>query len=89
MKRYFKREIRPEDSELGAGVVWLEFDGEQPTRQVERYADRWFSSRKEYRPEIGGGLVDQPLSELSLRPEHEITADEFEEAWEESGRRGS
>jgi hypothetical protein len=86
MKRYFRREIQPQDSELGAGVMWLEFDGEQPTRQVERYGDRWFSSRKEYHPELGGGLADQSLSELDLGLEHEIGAREFEEAWEASGK---
>jgi hypothetical protein len=86
MKRYFKRVVPVEDSELGAGMFWIEFDGELPSRQVERYGDRWFSSRDEYEPGLGGGLADQPLSEVDLGSEHEISAEEFEAAWEESGR---
>jgi hypothetical protein len=77
-KRYFKRNAQ---SELGIGEVWFEFDGELPARQVERYEDRWFSSRTEYHDEIGPGLVDQPLSTLELSTEHEIDAEEFEQAW--------
>lgn len=57
---------------------------DMPIRQVERYGDRWFSSREEYHIGLGPGLVDQPLSALDLAPEHEIAADEFEEAWEAS-----
>ena len=83
MKRYFKISW---ESEIGPGVVFHESDGEEPTRQVERYGDRWFSSREEHHPELGPGLVDQPLSELDLGSEHEISAEEFEEAWRESGR---
>lgn len=74
------------ESTLGAGVVYHEFDGEMPSRQVERYGDRWFSSRDEYHDGLGPGLVDQPLSELDLGPEHEITAADFEKAWEASAR---
>jgi hypothetical protein len=62
----------------------MEFEGELPSRQVERYGDRWFSSRSEYHPELGPGLVDQPLSVLELSPEHEIGAEEFESAWKEA-----
>jgi hypothetical protein len=82
MKRYFKRDA---DSELGSGEVWMEFDGDRPSRQVERYGDRWFSSRSEYHDELGPGLVDQPLAELDLRAEHEVSPDEFERAWRKSG----
>jgi hypothetical protein len=81
MKRYFKRDA---ESDLGDGEVWFEFDGEQPVRQVERYGDRWFSSRSDHHPEIGPGLVDQPLSVLELGSEDEIGAEEFEWAWEAS-----
>lgn len=81
-KRYFKQSG---DSDLGVGWVWLEFDGEMPLRQVEKYADRWFSSRAEYHPEIGPGLVDQPLSALELTPDLAISAQEFEQVWKESG----
>jgi hypothetical protein len=83
MKRHFR--IRWE-SEIGPGVVLHEFDGEEPTRQVERYGDRWFSSRDEHHPELGPGLVDVPLSALDLGGEDEISAEEFEEAWRKSGR---
>lgn len=83
MKRYFKIHW---ESTLGLGVIYHEFDDDMPTRQVERYGDRWFSSRKEHHVELGPGLVDQPLSELDFGPEHEIAVDEFEEAWEASGK---
>ncbi len=81
MKRYFKHEA---ESDLGAGGAYLEIDGEWAVRQVERYSGRWFCSNKEYHPEIGPALADQPLSELELKPEHEISADEFEAVWEEA-----
>jgi hypothetical protein len=81
VKRYFKVHY---ESVLGPGVVYHEFDGDEPTRQAERYGERWFSSREEHHPELGPGLVDLPLSELEFEPEHEISADEFERAWEES-----
>ncbi len=80
-KRYFKRAA---ESGLGPGVVYLEFDGEWATRQVEVYGDRWFCSLQGYHPELGPGLVDQPLSVLELRPQHEISEAEFEEAWQEA-----
>ena len=83
MKRYFKYES---ESYLGEGTKWIEFEGELATRQVEKYGDRWFSSRQDYHPEIGLGLFDQSFSDLHLRPDEEITAAEFEEVWAESGR---
>jgi hypothetical protein len=82
MKRYFK--LRWE-SPLGPGVIYHEFDGDTPTRQVELYGDRWFSSRHDYHAGLGPGLVDKDLSELALGPEHAITGDEFERVWQESG----
>jgi hypothetical protein len=78
VKRYFKHEA---ESDLGSGIAYLEFDGELPTRQVEKYGYRWFSSTKRYHPEIGPGLTDRSLSELDLEPQHEISQTEFEEAW--------
>jgi hypothetical protein len=68
-------------------MFWIEFEGEQPTRQVERYGDEWFSSRDAYEPGKGGGLADQPLSEVDLGPENEISAEEFESAWDEPARK--
>jgi hypothetical protein len=79
--KYFKQ---PAETDLGDGFVWLEFDGEMPIRQVERYGDAWFSSREDYHPELGPGLVDQPLSVLELGAEHEIDREEFQRAWEAS-----
>jgi len=67
-------------------VIYHEFDGEMPRRQVERYGDRWFSSSEDYHDELGLGLVDQPLSQLELGPDHEIRSDEFERAWQESDK---
>jgi hypothetical protein len=84
MKRYYRRQS---ESDLGEGVAYLEFDGELAQRQVEIYGDRWFDSRTEYHPEIGPGLVDQPLSEIGLADEDEIPAEEFERVWREAMRR--
>ena len=78
MKRYVKHEA---ESDLGSGIAYLEFDGEIPTRQVEKYGDRWFCSVKSYHPEIGPGLTDRSFSQLDLGPQHEISQAEFEEAW--------
>jgi hypothetical protein len=81
MRRCFRRVAR---AALGDGTVWLEFEGEMPTRQVERYGLRWFSSRQTYHPELGPGLVDQPLAELGLTPDLEVSAAEFDWAWNET-----
>jgi hypothetical protein len=51
VKRYFKHEA--DDFGLGPGVAYFEFDGELPTRQIEHYGDRWFSSIERYHPGIG------------------------------------
>ncbi len=77
-KRYFKHWA---ESSLGSGIAYIEFDGEIPTRQVEKYGDRWFSSIKRSHPEIGPGLSDRSLSESDLEPQHEIAQAEFEEVW--------
>jgi hypothetical protein len=67
----------------GEGWAWLEFDEEGwTTRRVERYGDRWFCSILDYHPDVGPCLCDQPLDQLELRPEEEITRDEFETAWQ-------
>lgn len=85
-KRYFKVDLPTSMTGLEPGAAYQEFDGEEPTRQAERYGKRWFTSRKDYHPGLGPGLVDLPLSELELDPADEITAEEFEAAWIESGR---
>lgn len=82
-KRYFCHDA---ESDLGVGTVYFEFVGDYATRQVERYGDHWFDSRTPYHPEIGPGLLDQPLTELELGESDEISAEEFEHAWNESVR---
>ncbi len=81
MKRYFKHDA---ETILGSGIAYFEFDGELPTRQVEKYGDRWFSSIKRFHPGLGPGLVDRALSEMGFEPQHEISREEFEEAWNEA-----
>ena len=81
MKRYVKHEA---ESDLGSGIAYLEFDGEIPTRQVEKYSDRWFCSVKCYHPEIGPGLTDRSLSQIDIGPQDEISQAEFEEVWNEA-----
>ena len=81
MERYFKHEA---ESDLGSGIAYLEFDGEIPTRQVEKYGDRWFCSVNRYHPEIGPGLTDRSLSQIDIESQDEISQEEFEEAWNEA-----
>jgi hypothetical protein len=82
MKRYFKHEG---ESNLGLGMVYLEFNDNWASRQVEIYGDKWFISNATYHPETGGlALCDQPLSELDLEEEHEISNNEFENIWNQA-----
>jgi hypothetical protein len=83
VKRYYKG---PGESMIGTGVIYIEFDGEWPTRQAERYDNQWFCSKKAFHPGIGPGLSDRPLSELDLTQVQEISQEEFEEAWNEALR---
>jgi len=68
------------------GWFYIEFDGEVPVRQVEVYGGKYFSSREAYHEGLGGGLCDQHLSELDFGSEDEISAEEFEKVWIESGQ---
>lgn len=86
MMLYFKHEA---ETDLGEGAVYLEFDGNWVSRQVEVYGDKWFCSNKNYYTEIGLALCDQPLGELDLGSEHEISQSEFEAAWNEALKRNS
>ncbi len=80
MNRYFKSSVA--DPRLGEGTVWVEFDGEYPTRQVERFGDRWFNSLDE-----PTRIVDQPFSNMDPEiAEDEISREEFEAAWEKARR---
>lgn len=54
MKRYF---IASCDIGFGPGHCYIEFDGEEPIRQVEIYPERSFSSLDED-GEWGGNLCD-------------------------------
>jgi hypothetical protein len=84
MKRYFRRAGDWEG--IGKGAVWLEFDADYPTRQVELYDGRWYSSIDEYHPELGGGLSDRPLPWHEFQPDEEVSAEEFAAAWNEALR---
>jgi hypothetical protein len=86
MRKYFKYYT---ESDLGSGTGYLEFEDEWAVRQVEIFGGRWFCSNKEYHPEIGLGLCDQPFSALDLGPDEEITKEEFDAAWDEAQRRES
>ena len=74
MKRYFR-------SESGPYIDYIEFDEEYPIRAVKIYEGVWsWASEDEHRLE----LPDQPFSPIGLRPEHEISREEFEEVWNEA-----
>jgi hypothetical protein len=82
MKRYIKI---PAESDLGEGVIYFEIEGEWAVRQVQRYGNRWFRSDRDYHPEIGLALTDQPFSEEEIASAEEISGDEFEDAWRGAG----
>jgi hypothetical protein len=73
--RHFKHDA---DSELGAGVVYLEIDDEWASRQVEVYGDTWRWA-DEANPT---GLADQSVDDLGLDETSAIPATEFETAWQ-------
>ena len=80
MRRHIKHEA---ESDLGPGVVYIEFTDDEPTRQVEVYGDVWLwgdSKHLEY-------LADRCYGELGLSEEHDIPQAEFERVWEEALRR--
>ena len=88
MKLYFKRENT--ESPLGIGFIYLEFENDCAIRQVEIYGDQYLSSyNKDYHPGHGPALCDQPLSEIELGSEYQISPEEFELVWNEAVRRDS
>jgi hypothetical protein len=75
--------VVPEDSGLGGGRVFVEYEGSVATRQAECYDGKWYraSDPETYHPELGPGLTDQPSTELLASGGHEIGNKEFEDAW--------
>jgi hypothetical protein len=80
MKRYFRHEA---ESDLGAGIAYIEITDGWPSRQVEVYGDTWRWGDEAHNER----LADQPFEVLELGDQHAITATEFERAWEEALRR--
>jgi hypothetical protein len=77
-KRYFKHSA---ESDVGAvGTAYLEIVDGWPARQVEVYPTMscWAD---EQHPDY---LADQPLPNLDLGEQHEISAAEFEVAWQKA-----
>lgn len=83
VKRCFRFDWEP--SGVGPGSIWTEFCDEEPTRQVECYEGRWFSSRQEYHDDLGPALAEGPLPKMDYGPEDEVTVEEFERAWQAAG----
>jgi hypothetical protein len=82
VKRYFRRD--GDWPGVGTGSVWLEFEGDYATRQVELYDGKWHSSIDKFHPDLGGSLTHEPLSVHEFVPSEEIAAEEFEKAWDEA-----
>lgn len=80
MKHYFKHEA---DSDLGAGMAYMEVIDNWPSRQVEVYGETWRWGDEAHKQ----WLADQPFDVLGLGDEHAIAADEFEQMWQETQRR--
>jgi len=76
--RYFKHLA---ESELGEGIAFMEVIGNAVVRQVEIYGSSYFWCDQSGQSDKRFMLADQPLNFLDLSPEDEITAAEFEEAW--------
>lgn len=77
MKRYFKHDA---ESDLGAGMAYLEITNDWPSRQVEVYGEVW-KWADEAHPEH---LADQPFAVLELGEEHEISSKAFDQVWNEA-----
>lgn len=82
-RRYFVGET---ESLHGEGKMYVEFTGQRATRQCERYPLGWVSAddEREVHVGIGPGLTELTLSEAGFRPEDEISAEVFEDAWREA-----
>ncbi len=76
MKQYFKHIA---ESDIGEGIAYIEVTNNWVSRQVEVYGKQyiWADEKNNER------LSDQPLSELGLKHDDEITQDEFEKVWKE------
>lgn len=79
-KSYFKGPHEPGSSDL----EYIEFTDGWPTRQVDIVDGRYYTSLDEPVPGVGGGLADQSLYSLALPDEWEISAQEFEEIWQQA-----
>ena len=74
---------RAAESDLGAGVVYIEAVDGWPVRQVEIYGETWRWADDEH-PEW---LADQPLDVLDLGVGDAISKREFEDVWKEAMQR--
>ena len=80
MKKYF----RTTNDEAGEDWIAFEFDGDWAVRQVECYSGKLFCSNEDYHQSLGPGLCDQPLGEIGLTIDEEISATEFESLWRQA-----
>jgi hypothetical protein len=78
MKKYYKHYAESDD---GAGIAYLEAEGEIVLRQVEVYGERIFWSDRQTEADIRHRICDQPVSILGLTPKDEATPEEFESVW--------
>ena len=80
--RYF----REEPPELG--ISYYEYDGDYNIRNIDIINGHWSYASEDYRRDY---LADQPVSESEAHPTpswvHEISAEEFEKAWDEALKR--
>lgn len=77
---YFKASL--ESRSLGHQEFFVEFDGDEPRRQVTITRGAWIHSNPDLR-RPDPNLMDQPLSAANRGGHVPISSDEFEQVWRE------
>lgn len=80
MKLYFKHDA---ESDLGTGTAYIDVTDSWPSRQIEICGETWRWGDEAHNE----WLADQPLDALDLGEADAISAEEFEQAWQEAQRR--
>ena len=86
MKKFYKLEA---ESIYGEGIVYIEFDEEYATRQVEQYGSKFEWATVKDQSDVELVICDQPLSILEIEAEFEISEEEFNKVWNKAIKNAS